>query len=222
WLSQRLLQWPRTDASGRYRLHHSAEGRIVARRGAPVSGADGALSLSVTHDVPADVADRFRWVGAGVVLAVDDGDAAALPALVRRQLVLVQEDDQGRVLSATTTQLPGYLDARYAAADGLDDLGVRLHRGLAKFRLWAPTAQRVWLCGYRGRLGTPVLAEMDFDPATGSWTAARRDLRAGDRYRYAVQVHVRGEGLVRNLVTDPYSISLDADSQRSWVGDLAS
>ncbi|HLT43330.1 MAG TPA: alpha-1,6-glucosidase domain-containing protein, partial [Luteimonas sp.] len=222
WLSQRLLQWPRTDASGRYRLHHSAEGRIVARRGAPVSGADGALSLSVTHDVPADVADRFRWVGAGVVLAVDDGDAAVLPALVRRQLVLVQEDDQGRVLSATTTQLPGYLDARYVAADGLDDLGVRLHRGQAKFRLWAPTAQRVWLCGYRGRLGTPVLAEMDFDPATGSWTAARRDLRAGDRYRYAVQVHVRGEGLVRNLVTDPYSISLDADSQRSWIGDLAS
>ena len=222
WLSQRLLQWPRTDTTGRFRLHHSAEGRIVARRGAPVAGADGALTLSVAQDVPADVADRFRWVGAGAVLSVDPADEALLAALVRRQLVLVQEDGQGRVLSATTAQLPGYLDARYAAADGLDDLGVQLDRGQARFRLWAPTAQRAWLCGYRGRSGTPVLAEMAFDPATGSWSAARSDLRAGDHYRYAVQVFVRGVGLVRNLVTDPYSISLDADSQRSYIEDLSS
>ncbi|MGJ4802883.1 alpha-1,6-glucosidase domain-containing protein [Luteimonas sp. SDU82] len=221
WLSRRLLQWPRTDAGGRFRLHHSARGGIVARKGAPVSGADGALALSVAH-APAELADRFRWVGAGVVLAVDDGDDATLAALLRGQLVLAQEDAQGRVLSATTPQLPGQLDDRYAAADRLDDLGVRIEGGQARFRLWAPTAQRVWLCGYRARGGEPLLQEMDFDPATGSWSAARRELRAGDHYRYAVQVFVRGVGLVRNLVTDPYAISLDADSQRSYVGDLAS
>jgi len=222
WLSQRLLQWPRTDTTGRFRLHHSAEGRIVARLGAAVSGADGALALSVAQGVPADVADRFRWVGAGAVLVVEPADEVLLAGLTRRQLVLVQEDDEGRVLSATTAQLPGYLDTRYAAADGLDDLGARIDSGQARFRLWAPTAQRVWLCGYRGRAGAPVLAEMDFDPATGSWSTARHDLRAGDHYRYAVQVFVRGVGLVRNLVTDPYSISLDADSQRSYLGDLSS
>src|SRR5690606_42113178 len=33
WLSRRLLQWPRTDATGRFRLHHSARGGIVARKG---------------------------------------------------------------------------------------------------------------------------------------------------------------------------------------------
>src|SRR5690606_42115436 len=81
WLSQRLLQWPRTDTGGRFRLYHSAEGRIVARRGAPVAGADGALALSVARDVPADVAARFRWVGAGAVLSVDPDDDAALAAL---------------------------------------------------------------------------------------------------------------------------------------------
>ncbi|HRO26251.1 MAG TPA: DUF3372 domain-containing protein [Luteimonas sp.] len=222
WLSRSLLKWPRTDTSGRFRLYHSTNGQIVARKGAAVAGADGALALRVTHEVPADVAERFKWVGAGAVLTVAAGDEAALAAHVRDQLVLVQEDEDGRVLGATTTQLPGYLDARYAAADGLDDLGVRLDRGQAHFRLWAPTAQRVWLCGERARGGAPVLAEMAFDPATGSWSTSRRDLRAGDSYRYAVQVFVRGVGLVRNLVTDPYSISLDADSQRSYVGDLSS
>ncbi|HRN62340.1 MAG TPA: pullulanase-associated domain-containing protein [Luteimonas sp.] len=126
WLSRSLLKWPRTDTSGRFRLYHSTNGQIVARKGAAVAGADGALALRVTHEVPADVAERFKWVGAGAVLTVAAGDEAALAAHVRDQLVLVQEDEDGRVLGATTTQLPGYLDARYAAADGLDDLGVRL------------------------------------------------------------------------------------------------
>lgn len=31
---------------------------------------------------------------------------------------------------------------------------------------------------------------------------------------------MRGVGLVRNRVTDPYSISLNADSKRSWIGRL--
>src|SRR4029078_13293811 len=44
--------------------------------------------------------------------------------------------------------------------------------------------------------------------------------RTGQYYRYAVEVFVRGVGVVRNLVTDPYSISLDANSQRSYIPDL--
>ncbi|MDE2159729.1 MAG: pullulanase-type alpha-1,6-glucosidase, partial [Burkholderiales bacterium] len=35
-----------------------------------------------------------------------------------------------------------------------------------------------------------------------------------------VDVYVRGVGLVRNRVTDPYSISLTTDSRRSWIGRL--
>ena len=42
----------------------------------------------------------------------------------------------------------------------------------------------------------------------------------GQYHRYAVEVFVRGTGLVRNLVTDPYSISLTTDSRRSFVADL--
>ena len=36
----------------------------------------------------------------------------------------------------------------------------------------------------------------------------------------AVDVVVDGAGLVRNMVTDPYSVSLNADSKRSYVADL--
>ena len=220
WLTRRLLQWPQTDAAGEFRLYRSATGQIVARKGAAVTGADGAFALQPTDDIPAAAAERFKWVGAGVVLAVDASDDAPLAQALRQQLVLVKEDTQGRVLAATTVQLAGQLDDRYAQAEALDDLGVRIERGAARFRVWAPTAQRVWLCGYPAQGGASRLAELRFDAATGAWSVADQGLRAGDYYRYAVQVFVRGVGLVRNLVTDPYSISLDTDSQRSYVGDL--
>jgi hypothetical protein len=55
-------------------------------------------------------------------------------------------------------------------------------------------------------------------PACG---AASTTLRPQRRYyRYLVEVFVRGVGLVRNLVTDPYSVSLTADSKRSYIADL--
>ncbi len=46
-------------------------------------------------------------------------------------------------------------------------------------------------------------------------------LRAGQYYQYLVDVYVPGNGWVRNRVTDPYSVSLSADSRRSYVADLS-
>ncbi len=43
---------------------------------------------------------------------------------------------------------------------------------------------------------------------------------SGRYYTYAVDVVADGAGLVRNLVTDPYSVSLTTDSKRSYIADL--
>ena len=220
WLTRRLLQWPRTDTFGTFRLYHSATGQIVARKNAAVTGADGAIVLQITGDVPAEAAERFKWVGAGVVLQISDADDAILAELLKQQLVLVQEDEQGRVLGATTAQVAGQLDDRYAAADAVDDLGARIARGRTRFKLWAPTAQSVILCTYPARGGTPTLEAMQFDAGTGIWSATQSGERHGRYYRFAVTTFARGVGLVRNLVTDPYSVSLDADSKRSYIADL--
>ncbi len=222
WLTRRLLQWPRTDTSGVFKLYHSATGQIVARKTAAVAGADGAITLQVTDDVPADAAERFKWVGAGVVLQVTDADDATLAELLKQQLVVVQEDAQGRVLGATTAQVAGQLDDLYATAYAVNDFGVHIARGRTQFKLWAPTAQSVHLCSYAAQGGTPTLDAMQFDANTGIWSAHQNGERHGRYYRFAVTTFVRGVGLVRNLVTDPYSISLDADSQRSYIADLGS
>lgn len=225
WLSRDRLQWPRADGAGTFKLYHSADGRIVAARGEPVNGADGALTLRIGGDVPDAIAERFRWLEAGVRLSVEPADVPRLDALMTHQLLLVQEDASGRVLAATTTQSPGFLDDRYAAAEAVDDLGVRIARGRTGFKLWAPTARKVSLCldparGGHGRHGGRGEHAMRLDPATGIWSADLHGEHHGGHYRYAVEVFVRGVGVVRNLVTDPYSLSLDADSRRSVIADL--
>jgi len=81
----------------------------------------------------------------------------------------------------------------------------------------------VVLCRYGGAESPAVAADaMQFDAATGVWRAALPGSLSGQAYRYLVDVVTPTHGRVRNLVTDPYSVALTADSQRSVVADLAS
>lgn len=224
WLDRSLLKWPRVNGTGTFRLHHSRTGQVVASKGIPVTGADGAVDLDVyTGPVPPTLEARFDFVAGGVVLQVPAAAADAIPALLASQLVLVQEDDAGLVLNATTPQLPGVLDDLYAAPnDPASDFGVTLAGGSTRFKLWAPTAQQVSLCTYASGSGAAsALDAMAFDPVTGAWTATRSGDLTGRYYAYVLDVFVRGVGLVRNRVTDPYSISLTTDSLRSFVADLS-
>ena len=222
WLDARLLRWPLMDSAGRFRLYHSANGQIVATPGGSVHGSDGALLLSaLVGDVPPAVSERFRYLAAGATLAVAPADEQRLRALHRGQLVLVREDERGRVLAATATQVAGALDAMYGAAAKVPDLGVSVSRARTGFKLWAPTAQRVSLCIYRSGAGrTESIVPMKRDATTGIWQVVRRTDLSGRYYTFLIDVYVHGIGLVRNRVTDPYSISLTTDSKRSYIANL--
>jgi pullulanase len=72
----------------------------------------------------------------------------------------------------------------------------------------------------RGESKAQSLQPLRRDAKSGVWSATlRRDL-SGRYYAYVVEVFVRGRGMVRNLVTDPYALSLSADSQRGFVVSL--
>jgi len=232
WLDAGLIRWPGAPGAGRYRLHHSAAARLDVRLGAPVSGADGAWPLELqTAVLPPGLATRFRHVGDGATLAITAADRPKLRALLRQQLVLVREDDAGRVLDATRLQLAGALDDLYAPAASLHDFGATPRRERAgaasiraahtDFRLWAPTAQQVGLCLYASETGAAeALIPLRRDAGTGSWHTRRRGDLQGRAYAYLVDVVVPGRGLVRNRVTDPYSVGLTPDSRRSVMLDL--
>jgi len=228
WLDRRLIAFPVAAADGVFKLYHSPTGAIAAPVGAKVTGSAGALSLGLTKgSVPAPLAERFKWVGAGPVLQLNEDDVARMGELHRQQLVLVQEDAQGIVRAATRVQVAGALDDLYAAAGKLDKLGVDItlngQNTRTGFSLWAPTAQQAAVCIYNtGSSTARAVYQMRFDSSTGAWNAQLPGDLSGKYYKYAVDVPVDGAGIVRNLVTDPYPISLTADSKRSYIARLDS
>ncbi|MFG6416949.1 alpha-1,6-glucosidase domain-containing protein [Roseateles sp. DC23W] len=225
WLNKTLVKWPRLATSAPVRLYHSATGQIAVAAGTPVQGADGFISLDAfTGTVPAADALRFKYVAGGTVFSVRAADIARLPALHQQQLVLVQVDAAGRVQNATTAQIAGALDDLYAAANDVPDLGATVANGSTRFKLWAPTAQAVSVvltAPINGSTLTRTTTEpMARDAATGVWRLIKPANLQGATYRYQVQVFVKGVGVVRNLVTDPYSLGLTLGGQQSVVMDL--
>ena len=231
WLNRTFIKWPGADITGHFKLYYSATGQIIASRGAVVAGADGGISLDLTPAAKnksiARALSHFKYVPDGVVLAVRKRDANLLPGLLRQQLILVHEDTSGLVLDATMLQIAGALDDIYAGAGHAEDLGVKLSQTNAsiertQFKLWAPTARAVSVCIYQTGAGQAIAhAAMHADIARGIWSVNRPNDLSGQYYKYIVEVFVNGVGVVKNSVTDPYSISLTTDSRRSYVGDLS-
>jgi pullulanase/glycogen debranching enzyme len=219
WTDARTIEWPGQQAGGTFRLYHAAGAGIVARAGAPVTGADGAVALRSSDAIVKH--EGFRYLGPGLQFSVN-APVDTLRALHREQLVVVREDAAGRALDATRIQSAGALDKLYAAAVEAPDLGVTATDTGATFKLWAPTAQAVAVCLYdSGSSHARAIAPMQRDDASGIWRAAHSGDISGGYYSYLVDVVAGDAGLVRNLVTDPYSISLSTDSKRSYIADLA-
>lgn len=214
WLNRQLIKWPGADASrGVFKLYYSSNALLRAVPGARVTGEDGVLTLArFDGDVPAAAAQRFKFTADGIVFNV-----ANAAKLMTQQVLLVQEADDGAVIAATSLQIAGALDDLYANAAKADDLGATVTARGATFKLWAPTAQSVAVCSYASGAGkATAITTMQRDDATGIWSASAQ----GPYYQYVVDVMTPTAGIVRNLVTDPYSVSLTTDSKRSYVANL--
>jgi pullulanase len=222
WFSSDVVRWPKTVSEGRFRIYYSTSATLRTKIGEAVSGEDGHISLKLrTTPLNAKLSERFKYVEPGVTLSLVRSGATKLSAMLRSESLLVREDDSGRVLEATALQTPGALDDFYARDEALSDFGVTLSKKRTQFRLWAPTAQSVSVCIHKDNaLPATQLVPLRTISESGAWsTQLNADLR-GRYYTYLVDVFVNGVGIVRNRVTDPYSVSLSVDSQRSFIADL--
>ncbi|MFI9429203.1 pullulanase-type alpha-1,6-glucosidase, partial [Streptomyces achromogenes] len=130
------------------------------------------------------------------------------------QLVVSQRAANGAVLAATGVQIAGVLDDLYPGATKTH-LGPVFHDGRPTLSVWAPTAQSVSL-ELDGSL-----KRMRRDDATGVWSVTGPASWRGKPYRYVVKVWAPSvREVVTNKVTDPYSVALTANSERSLVVDL--
>ncbi len=224
WLNRSTLRWPKIDNFGDFKLYFSSTGKIKVGKGKPVSGSDGFLALeSFQGELPETISSRFRYVAAGAELAIKPADLDQLPLLHKQQLILVKEDNKGRTLDFTATQIAGAIDDLYRDAENASGLGASLLPDGTKFSVWAPTARMASVCVYDGPDGKAgARHEMQWNAVTGIWSAKAQGNLEGKYYRYLLDVYVRDDGLVRNAVTDPYSISLSSNSARSYIADLGS
>ncbi|MHB9755403.1 pullulanase-type alpha-1,6-glucosidase [Streptomyces sp. BYX5S] len=147
---------------------------------------------------------------------VDARDRDRVRDALRGQLIATQRAANGALLAATGVQTAGVLDDRYGDAAKKAALGPVFKNGKVTLSVWAPTAREVSLeLG-----GKPVAMRRDGKSGVWSVTGSASAWR-GKEYRYAVRVWAPSvQKLVTNKVTDPYSVALTANSERSLVVDL--
>lgn len=178
------------------------------------------FDLTFTPAGPGPALAKFPHLTGFSAFKLPPLDRARLIGLTRGQLVVAMYDENHQPLDATRVQIPGALDALFPY-DG--PLGVTIEDGLPTIRVWAPTARQVRL--HRFADADPdtraVVLPMTLDAATGVWSIRGEASWIGQYYLFEVDVYVPSEGrVVTNLVTDPYSVSLSANSTRSQIIDL--
>ena len=218
-IDARTLAWNAGSDDARFALHHSADASLRLT-GEGIEGGE-ALALEV---IPGglDAEQRARWphLAGYRALRLPELPRAALAQILRGQIALAARSADDAPLDATGVQIPGVLDALYTTDRPLGPVltgsGVSLH-------LWAPTARRVELLRFAGSdpNATPTRHAMSFDAASGIWSVSGP--RSWNRQFYLFEVEVYAPSTRRievNRVTDPYSLSLAADSTLSQIVDL--
>ncbi|MFJ3668272.1 pullulanase-type alpha-1,6-glucosidase [Streptomyces sp. NPDC090106] len=214
WIDRDTVAWNGSDAAASTQLLSSRTGSITVQDATLTSDDERWLRLSRTSLTDAQKA-RFPHLKEYTAWTVDPRDRDRVREALRGQVVASQRAANGAVLAATGVQLAGVLDDVYAGATDAD-LGPTFDRnGRPTLSVWAPTAQSVSL-----ELGGSTVRMKR--AATGVWSVTGPRSWKGEEYRYVVKVWAPSvQKVVTNKVTDPYSVALTTDSERSLVVDLA-
>jgi pullulanase-type alpha-1,6-glucosidase len=218
WLTRDTLAWPLPSPGQRvFRLHAAPYGGLHLHP----AGVSGGQTLELRYD-PAGLDEaalaKFPHLRGCAALRLEPLAPEQLRHLLTGQVAVSASGPSGELLDATGLQLPGVLDDLYAY-DG--PLGATFASGAPTLRVWAPTARSVTLHLFE-RHDSPQgeVLPMRLD-GRGVWSAAGPPEWRGRYYLYEIEVFVRATGRVeRNFVTDPYALSLSANSERSQIVDL--
>ena len=222
WVNRDTLAWLGAEPNDTYQLYYSPDAGITDVAKSGVEGDGKSIPLTVDpNGLSQTIIDKFPFLKGATAFKIAQSQLGQVPSLLKDQLVLVKFNG-AQAVDATSLQLPGVLDDLFYF-DGR--LGAHFADDAVRFRLWAPTAQKVQLLVYDDPNGTvPTIYPM-IQKDRGVW-----ETQAGDYswvnhkyYLYEVIVFSRATGqIVTNLVTDPYSLGLAADSVKSLVVDLNS
>lgn len=228
WASANTVVWPGVPNAGSYKIFYAANGGLGSNESG-VTGADGSFNLTISgNSIPDALKPKFAYLNGSLVLTLADSDLAAIKSKLNGQFLIAQFDADGKILQVTSLQTAGLLDSLFASAAATAKLGVTFDgAGVPTFRVWAPTAKAVALNVYPdANAGAIAQVPLVYNDTTGVWSYTAPNSQWTNRYyyKYAVTVLTRWDNnsIVNNEVTDPYSVSLNANGQRSFIGNLDS
>lgn len=216
WINRETIVWDVSkESNDTYTLHYNSLGNqnLVV---------DQEIPLTLTESTPSDIQSKFPHLSGYTILKIGSEYLEHVPELLKGQVAVSARNEAGRLVDATSLQIPGVLDDLFPYNG---PLGVSYEENGIAIRVWAPTARKVTLHLYDDSSSeNPLLSEpMEFDLANGVWTATGGDEWTGKYYLFEVEVYVPATGRVeKNLVTDPYSVSLAVNSKMSQVIRLSS
>ena len=223
WLSADLLAWDLAALpdTATYRLWTAPDGGLEVDDGVVTGG----TSVPLTRDpggLGAELLAQVPHLAALEALRLPDSAARRAGELLRGQLLVTAHDADGRVLASTGVQVPHVLDALYGGAADRE-LGLTWRGQRPRLALWAPTARSVRVLVHdTGSGGEPLVTRDLRAGRDGVWSLTGDRSWKGAYYVYEVEVFVPETGRVeRNVVTDPYSVGLSTNSERSLFLDLA-
>ncbi len=210
------------QADWTFALHYDEDAGLVLTS----DGVQGGTVIPLAWDpvgLSADVLAKLPHLAGYLAFKIQSDKLGQVPEALKGQLAVEAKAGDGTLVDATSLQIQGVLDDLYTY-DG--PLGVTFAADRTPtFRVWAPTAHEVRLLVTDSSTAESPSSDvaMSVDPDTGVWSASGAPSWYGKYYRYQVRVFARSTGQVEtNLVTDPYSVSLSRNSQRSQIIDLAS
>ncbi|MGC5224651.1 pullulanase-type alpha-1,6-glucosidase [Micromonospora sp. DT81.3] len=222
WIDADTIAWPATLGAGtQWQLYSSPEAGLEIENG-DVTGGEALPLVPIETGLTAAQKERFPALADYRAVRVENQDRDAVAELLKGQLAVAQRNSSGKLTAFTGVQLPGVLDDLYADELEGKALGVSFQGNKPTFRLWAPTAQAATLLTWEpGATGAPERHEAAWDAASGTWSVVGKAALKGAEYLWEVRVYApTTRAIETNEVTDPYSVALTVNSERSVAIDL--
>jgi len=215
WIAADIIAY---DGSGSVHLHHSDAAEIFTDPATGKLSGGNSLKLRLTETSEdgcctfPHLARLKKW------RLPPDIDRKGL---LKQQLVVSAATSAGELKDVTSVQIRGALDAVYGDAAMHCQPGCNVSADGTSFSLWAPTAQRVEVMLYDAHKNLLRTRDMAEESASGLWTYRTSRNMSGSFYRFRVKVyHYLHDAIHTFVTTDPYSLSLSANSEFSQVVDL--
>lgn len=219
WVSEDTIAWDIEPEVAVYKLHYAPDGGMTIEDSEIVGGESIRLRFD-SKGLGEDILAKFPHLAGYTAFKIKEEDLPKVPDMLKGQVAISAVRSGGVMIDAVGLQIPGVLDDLYTY-DG--PLGVIYDGDTPTLKVWAPTAKSVKLHLFDDPKPETESAvyDMEGDPQTGVWTITGEPGWTYKYYLYEVEVYTPATGRVEhNMVTDPYSVSLSTNSQRSQIVDI--